>query len=114
MNNDQHLAALDRQEKAAKPRVELGKALERLKSNRDFKALILEGYLQHEAVRLVHTKADPSMQEPAQQAAIVRDIDAIGALAHYFDTTAALARMAAKEMTDVEAQRNELLAGEGE
>ena len=68
----------------AKQHLELGNALERLFNNRDFKNIVLKGYLEQEAVRLVHLKASPEMDSPAKQAAIVRDIDAIGALSSFF------------------------------
>jgi hypothetical protein len=110
MNNEQQLAALDRQEKGAKKRVELGNALDRLRSNRDFNKLIVDGYLRDEAVRLVHLKASPDMQTAEHQAAITRDIDAIGTLNEFFNNTAALARMSNKELGDVEAMRAEILA----
>jgi hypothetical protein len=109
MTNEQQLASLDRQEKHAKKRVELGNALERLRSNRDFNKLIVDGYLRDEAVRLVHLKASSDMQSPAQQAAINRDIDGIGALNEFFSNTAILARMAVKELSDVEQTRTDIL-----
>lgn len=68
----------------AKQAVALGHALERLMHNRDFQTLILTGYLENEAVRLVHLKADPSMDKPHSQASILAQIDSIGALAEYF------------------------------
>lgn len=112
MNIDQQLAALDRSLKDAQKLVDLGNSLERLRSNRDFRKLILEGYLEQEAVRLVHLKAEPAMQAPEQQASIVRDIDAIGALAQYFTTVGQLASMGQKSLNDGDNAR-ELILGEG-
>lgn len=60
--------------------IEFGKALERLRDNKDFKLIIEQAYLRDEAVRLVHLRADPAMESPLKQAAIIRDIDAIGSL----------------------------------
>lgn len=84
--------------------------LTRLESNRDFKKLIADGYLKDEAVRLVHLKADPSMQTPDRQAAIDRDISGIGALLQYFRTVDFMAGQAIKSIEADEATREEVLA----
>ena len=47
-------------------------ALKRLEKNRDFKRLILDGFLEKEAVRLVKLKQDPGIKS---QERIVEDID---------------------------------------
>lgn len=94
--------------------VELAKALERLKSNRDFKLLVLESYLEKEAIRLVHLKADPSMQSPQSQASVITQIDAIGGLLSYFHTVAQLSDMAVKSIEQAEFTRDEFLAEEAQ
>lgn len=76
--------------------VEMNAALERLSASRDFKTVISDGYLKSEAVRLVHLKSDPRMDSPEKQAAVVRDIDAIGGLVSYFRTVAHNASVALK------------------
>lgn len=112
MNTDTQLALLDRDLKDAKQRVDLGKALDRLMANRDFRKVIVEGYLEKEAVRLVHLKADPSMQAADKQAGIIRDIDAIGSLAEYFNTVSLLASRGVKEVEDGDAARERILEGD--
>lgn len=97
---------------SAKQHVELDKALERLESNRDFKAVITEGYLEKEAVRLVHLKSDPQMQTPDRQAAVSAQIDSIGGLVQYFRTVSQLAKLAVKSIAADESERDELLAEE--
>lgn len=94
--------------------VELNVMLERLKANRDFKKLILEGYFRDEAVRLVHLKADPAMQTPQRQAAITLQIDAIGAVSSYLHTVAYNAQLATKGIEAGELARDEILAGDNE
>lgn len=113
MSTQDQLAQLNREESAAKVQASLAESLERLRSNRDFRKLIVDGYLTTEAVRLVHLKSDPAQQEPAQQAAIVRDIDAIGALQQYFRTVDKLGEMAGASIKTIEETRNELLADQG-
>jgi len=66
----------------AKAVVDLGKSVERLRKNRDFKKVIEETYLREEAVRLVHLKSSPAMQRPEVQAGIDSDIKAIGSGHH--------------------------------
>lgn len=83
----------------SKKAVELGNALERLFNNRDFKNIVLKGYMEQEAVRLVHLKASPEMDSPAKQAAIVRDIDAIGTLSGYFKEIQRQADLGKKNIT---------------
>lgn len=89
---------------------ELGNALARLKGNRDFKKVILEGLFEDEAIRLVHLKADPNMQGIDSQKAILTQMDAIGALRQYLETLAQLAGMAQKSIEADEQTRDELLA----
>lgn len=66
------------------PAKEKFESLSRLFKNKDFISLILEGYLQDEAVRLVHLKASAEAASPESQFKILRDLDSIGALKEYF------------------------------
>jgi hypothetical protein len=95
----------------AKEKLEFTKAYERLLSNRDFRLVIRDGYLRDEAVRLVHLKADPSMQTPERQASIDRDITSIGSLLQYFRTVEQSASIAAKAIELGEVERDEILNG---
>ena len=90
---------LEHEIQTSKKSVELGNALERLFNNRDFKNIVLKGYLEQEAVRLVHLKASPEMDTTAKQAAIVRDIDAIGALSSFFKEIQRQAELGRKNIT---------------
>jgi hypothetical protein len=104
------LHAIDANIRDAKPFLVLADALDRLQAQRDFKTVVAEGYFHAEAIRLVHLKADPAMQTPERQAAIVAQIDAIGALSAYFRTIAHNAALARKAIAADEAMREELLA----
>lgn len=92
----------------AKKNLELGNALERLLSNRDFKAVIQHGYFEQEAIRLVHLKSDPAVDSPAKQANILRDIDAIGALSCFLREIDRKADLAKREIADNELMLDEL------
>lgn len=95
--------------KQAQKIVDVGTSLERLLLNRDFKKVIVEGYLEQEAVRLVHLKADESMQTPAKQESVIKQIDAIGALSSYFNTVRWKAAQAVKAIDADEQTREELI-----
>jgi hypothetical protein len=106
------IQAIDRNIKQAKAVIEFGNALERLLNNKDFKKVVLEGYFEREAVRLVHLKSDQNMQSPDSQRSIVSQMDAIGNLRSFFDTALHSTRLASKAVDADEETREELLAEE--
>lgn len=110
MDNTREIQAIESNMKRNQLLVDQGNALERLRSNKDFKKVILDSYFEQEAIRLVQLKADPSMQKEENQAAIIKQMDAIGALAQYFNTVFQFAQMAKKNLASDEEMRDELLA----
>jgi len=98
--------------KQAKSLVEFGDALERLKGNKDFKKVIVEGFFEKEAIRLVHLKADRNMQSGDIQKSIITQMDAVGVLSQYFNTILIQANQASKSIAADEEARDELLAEE--
>lgn len=112
MSNEQVVRELEQNIKEARKIVDLHASLVRLGSNRDFNKVITNGYFEAEAIRLVHLKADPSMQTPDRQATIVAQIDAIGALSTYFRTLKHNAQVAAKAIESDEATIEEINAEE--
>lgn len=106
------ILAIEENIKQARKFVEAGEALERLKSNRDFKKVVLEGYFEKEAIRLVHLKSDQSFQSPEMQASILAQIDAIGAVSQYFSTVLHKASIARKAIASDEETREEILEEE--
>jgi len=98
--------------KGARKLIALGDSLERLKSNRDFRLLVSEGYFEKEAVRLVHLKSNPGFQSPQMQDSVLKQIDAIGNLNLYFQTISQQAALARKSLEQDEEARDELLAEE--
>lgn len=85
---------------AAKETADMATALDRLKSNRDFKKVILQGYFKDEAIRLVQVKGNPDVQHPSSQAAIIRDIDAIGSLFQFLNQIEREGNQAEKTIAD--------------
>lgn len=108
--SDLDLQQIELTEQEAKATVELSKALDRLSNNRDFKKVILEGYFKEEAIRLVMAKGNPSCQTPDIQAAILRDIDAIGSFRQYLGQIQYAAMQAAKALEDCAEHREALEA----
>ena len=108
--SDYDLETIELSIKAAKENIALSKSVQRLQKNRDFKSVVLEGFFEREAVRLVLLKADPAMQSAEDQKAIVQQMDAIGAFRQYLGACLHLGRMAEKALEDDEETRAELLA----
>lgn len=109
MNLTETVRAIEANIAEAKKIVETGDALERLRSNRDFKRVIMEGYFEKEAIRLVHLKADPAMQSPDMQKSIIAQMDAIGSLNMFFTTVFQQASIARKAIVSDEETRDEIL-----
>lgn len=92
----------------AKRIVALGESLRRLENNRDFKRVFIDEYLNKEAVRLVHLKADPNMQNEDAQRGILLQMDAIGAFPAYCRQVEAAAERARAAIEDDESTLDEL------
>lgn len=103
MSKAEEIAAIERSIKEAKVCKDLGSALERLSKNRDFIAVVKQGYFKDEAVRLVHLRADPAYQTEVLQSSINKQIDAIGSLNQYFLVVAHLANQADRQIAQDEA-----------
>lgn len=81
--DNQQVMQLESGIEAHKASITLLNSLEVLFENKHFQAVVLNGYLKEEAVRLVSLKSDPNQQTPDKQAAIIRDIDGIGSFTNY-------------------------------
>ena len=108
--SDSEIQRITENIKDAQKIIDLGSALDRLYSNRDFKKVILEDYFNQESIRLVHLKADSNMQSPERQQSILLQMDAIGSLKQYFITLMRRTDMARKSVESDEQMRDELLA----
>jgi hypothetical protein len=98
----------------AKKAIEMREDLQKLTSNPTFEKVLLKGYFEEEASRLVLLKAEPSMEDDKQQKQIMLGIDGIGALRQYFRTIMQLGSMAEKSLIDNEEMHAELLKQEAE
>ena len=113
MNSTKEVQELENNIKYNTVVLELGYSLERLRNNKDFQKVILKGYFEQEAIRLVMLKADANMQTPVLQESIVKQMDAIGVLSSYFQTVRHLATMAGRSIESDGATIEEMLAEEG-
>jgi hypothetical protein len=110
--SNETIQAIEENIKQAKKIAEVGESLDRLKANRDFKRVVIEGYFEQEAIRLVHLKSDPNLQSAEHQKSIMAQIDAIGAVSQYFGTVLHKASLARKAIAADEETRDEILAEE--
>lgn len=89
-------------------------ALARLEKNKDFIAVISEGYQKKEALRLVNLRVDPNTQAEHSQRNILRDIDAISALGSYLQHIHQQADIALNSLETSEQTLEAVLAEEQE
>lgn len=110
--NHVYLSQLDEDIRGHKAKLQLGEALDRLLHNRDFKEVILEGYLREEAIRLVHLKAHQDHQSPEKQAAIASKLDAVGHFHQFISRVQSETATAVKDLHDAEQAREDFLSEE--
>lgn len=108
--SSEQIKAIEQNIEQAKKVIDFAQSLERLMGNRDFKRIVLEGYFQQEAIRLVHLKSDPNMQKAEAQESITNQMIAIGSLNQYFGVIFQQANMARKSLESDEEARDEMLA----
>lgn len=104
------LAQLEASIAQNKEQAELKNAVIRLSTNRDFKKVILEGYFEKEAIRLVHARSSAAMQTPDKQQRILDQMDAISNLRDYLDTVVQMGELAEKFIIDSVESRDLYLA----
>lgn len=85
-------------------------AAQRLADNRDFKELVLEGYLKDEAVRLAHISADANMKEYREE--IMLSMQGISLFRQYMQNLIRMGEMAQAEMYDYEQALDDVRAEE--
>jgi hypothetical protein len=93
---------------SAKEAIKMADALNRLHKNKDFKRVILEGYLREHPAQLAILSADPEMATPDRQAHVSRLFTGIGALAKYFDQIFTTGDRMEYEIEQAEATLDEL------
>lgn len=88
--------------------MELWQSYQRLLKNEDFKKLILDSFLEKEAVRLVRLKTDPSMLDATSKEQLEQALIGISYLTQYFRSIQQLGIMAAQSIQELEETRDSL------
>jgi hypothetical protein len=107
MNNESEIQQVEVSLEEAERIAEFGAALSRLENNRDFQAVILDGYFQLEAARLVMCTAEPHIKGEAREG-LFAGIRGIAELRQYLLARRSAAEMAAKEIADYREELDEL------
>jgi hypothetical protein len=103
------LQQVSREIESYQSQIALGELLDRLSSNKDFKTLILDDYLRENAIRLVHLKSHPGQQTAEKQAAIMRQMDGIGALEDFLRGIRQQHRIAVDSLASAQEYRAQLI-----
>jgi len=111
VNEDAQLEQIEISMKQARKSIDRMKSLEKLTNNKEFINIVLEGYFEGEASRLVLLKADPALQSVEDQKQLDNSITAIGYLRQYFITVNQVGRMSEKSLDADQETQEELLAG---
>ena len=114
MNPENEIHEIELSKKDAQKLVDIGKSVDRLLSNRDFKRVILEEFFQKEPVRLVGLLSDTEWQTPERQAELIADMKAIGYLRQFLNTRAAMGDQALAAIEEMDEVLEELRAEEAE
>lgn len=110
MSND--IETLELTIEQAKKSVELMERMERLRKNRDFRAIIEDELLDNYARNTAYLVADPTMQGEAEQRDLQMELQMIGRVRQFFSVIYQKGRLAEKSIIDSEAEI-ELLREEG-
>lgn len=103
------VADLEKQLAKCKAAAETLNCLKNLQGNRDFRKIIVEGFMLHEAARYVHESGDPALT-PEQRADALSLAQAAGHLKRFLVVTEQLAESAASSIPELEATIDELRA----
>jgi hypothetical protein len=98
---DSSVNELEHQRKDLKARVELRDAALKLSSNRDFRKLILDEFLEKEAARNIRLSTDPAMDE-RQQADCIRAAQASGYLKRFLSYIMQSGAQAESDIRDID------------
>lgn len=101
-------------ETAAQVNIDRARKMQKLMSNREFKALFLDHYFSGYASDLVRMKSFPQCQDESTQQQLDREITAVGEVQQFIEAIFAMGRQSEKTLLDMEALREELAEEEAE
>jgi hypothetical protein len=114
MNLEEMIEKIDVDIEDAKRQIDLRDSLNRLHENKDFQAVIMEGYIKEEASRIALCLADAEFQTPEKQEQLNKMAYGIGGLFQYFRKLSMMAQMSESALHDHEQAKADMLAEEGE
>ena len=100
MNNEDKINTIEISVEQAKKDVAIMKAVHNLGAHPDFVNVVIKGYFETEAHRLVMLKAEPAMQSDEMQKSIIKSMDAIGSFRQYMIARIHEGRMAEKAIIE--------------
>ena len=86
----------------AKDKIAMVDALIRLRKNKDFKRVFIDGFSGTEAIRVVKALADPACQDPSTQALLQARISAVGVIEQYMIAIERIGEMSRRALNDYE------------
>jgi chaperonin cofactor prefoldin len=107
MSIEQEIKQVEVTIEEAKKAVELGKSAAKLEKNSDFKKTVMQGYFIDEAARLALLVSDP-MISPELRAAVMRDIDGVGAFKRYLSFMVQMGQQAERTIEENEQTLEEI------
>lgn len=109
---EQQISEVEISVEHAKEIVAKADAVIRLSKNKDFQAIVDQGYNIDEAVRLAHLVSDPRIDERTKAAA-VNDLNSLGAFKRYLGTIVYMGQMASQEIKQHDNELDYLRSDEG-
>lgn len=94
----------------AKKGIEFSDAAKRMSEDKDFKRVIIDGYMRDEAARLAGMLAEESMTDEVNQRELQSSLKAIGHLRQYLINANRIGDMLKQSIVDAETVREEILA----
>ena len=114
MNLEEMIEKIDLDIEDAKRQISLRDSLNRLHENKDFQAIIMEGYIKDEASRIALCMADAEFQTQEKQEQLTKMSYGIGGLFQYFRKLSMMAEMSETALQAHEQTKVEMLTEEGE
>jgi hypothetical protein len=111
MSNSE-IGKIEEQIKVGKQFADFGAAILRLKNNKDFQKVVMQGYFKDEAVRVVMAKSDPFLQNPEAQRSFDLQISGIGNFHAFLNEALKRAEIGTSQVTDGENMLAEIHAEE--
>ena len=108
MNHD-GISELDAVITTCQNQIELGKAVERLYRNPDFKKVVGEGYFEKEPIRLVRALSSPVFNNPEKREALMREMEGVSRFSAYLSDIVNAGERAVTQLHETEDLRQTMI-----